>query len=99
MSLHSKVGESYGKKANFVESPQDKDLRESRSQRLLTIKSVRESIISFAGLSGKLIKNQNGSEIGSLVDVVVRWSQETRTRRIQVDNVTSSARLPPLTAL
>ncbi|NNN18819.1 MAG: magnesium transporter [Acidimicrobiaceae bacterium] len=54
-----------------------KDLRESRSQRLLTIKSVRESIISFAGLSGKPVRNQNGSEIGRLVDVVVRWSQDS----------------------
>ncbi len=54
-----------------------KDLRESRSQRLLTIKSVRESIISFAGLSGKPVSNQNGSEIGRLVDVVVRWSQDS----------------------
>lgn len=53
-----------------------RDLRKSRSQRLLTIKGVRESIISFAGLTGKPVKNQNGSEIGRLVDLVVRWSQD-----------------------
>lgn len=53
-----------------------RSLRESRSQRLLTIKSIRESIISFAGISGKPVKNQNGSEIGRIVDVVVRWSQD-----------------------
>lgn len=53
-----------------------KDLRKSRSQRLLTIKGIRESIISFAGISGKPVKNQNGSEIGKLIDVVVRWSQD-----------------------
>lgn len=53
-----------------------RNLRESRSQRLLTIKSIRESIISFAGISGKPVKNQNGLEIGRLVDVVVRWSQD-----------------------
>lgn len=53
-----------------------KDLRKSRSQRLLTIKSIKESIISFAGISHKPVRNQNGSEIGILVDVVVRWSQD-----------------------
>ncbi len=53
-----------------------RSLRESRSQRLLTIKSIRESIISFAGVYGKPVKNQNGSEIGRIVDVVVRWSQD-----------------------
>lgn len=53
-----------------------KDIRKSRTQRILTIKGIRESIISFAGLKGRSVENQNGSEIGLLVDVVVRWSQD-----------------------
>lgn len=53
-----------------------RSMRQSRSQRLLTIKSIRESIISLAGNTGKRVINQNGSEIGTLVDVVVRWSQD-----------------------
>lgn len=53
-----------------------RDMRRSRSQRLLAIKGIRESIISFAAISRKPVKNQNGSVIGVLVDVVVRWSQD-----------------------
>ena len=53
-----------------------RSMRQSRSQRLLTIKSIRESIISLAGNTGKRVINENGSEIGTLVDVVVRWSQD-----------------------
>lgn len=64
------------RKPNLLNPRRIKDLRKSRSQRLLTIRAIRESVISFAGLSGKPVKNQNGSEIGVLLDVVVRWSQD-----------------------
>jgi len=45
-----------------------------RSQRVLATKAVRESIVSLAGLVGQPVRNQSGSEIGRLVDVVCRWS-------------------------
>lgn len=48
-------------------------LRNVRTQRLLTLKAVRESLISVAGLVGRPVKNQAGDEIGRVSDVVVRW--------------------------
>ena len=47
--------------------------RNVRTQRLLTLKAVRESLISVAGLVGRPVKNQAGDEIGRVSDVVVRW--------------------------
>ncbi len=49
----------------------------SRSQRVTSIRSVRESIISVAGLIGRPVYIQNGAEIGSLVDFVARWSEDS----------------------
>ena len=37
---------------------------------------VREAIISLAGLIGRPVRNQAGQEIGRLVDVVARWSDD-----------------------
>src|SRR5437899_4964259 len=50
--------------------------REGRNQRLLTLKAVRESLISVAGLIGRPVRNQAGAEIGRVSDVVVRWGED-----------------------
>src|SRR5262249_3082448 len=50
--------------------------REGRSQRLLTLKAVRESLISVAGLVGRPGRNQKGAEIGVVTDVVAKWGGE-----------------------
>ncbi len=46
----------------------------NRSERLLASRSVRDAIVSLAGLVGRPVRNQGGAEIGRLVDVVCRWS-------------------------
>ncbi|HWD08907.1 MAG TPA: CBS domain-containing protein [Actinomycetota bacterium] len=51
-------------------------LRNVRTQRLLTLKAVRESLISVAGLVSRPVKNQAGDEIGRVSDVVVRWGDD-----------------------
>jgi len=48
--------------------------RRHRSERILAATAVRQAIVSFAGLVGRPVVNQAGDEIGSLVDVVARWS-------------------------
>jgi CBS domain-containing protein len=50
--------------------------REGRTQRLLMLKAVRESLVSVAGLRGRPVRNQAGAEIGRVTDVVARWSGE-----------------------
>lgn len=50
--------------------------REGRSQRLLTLKAVRESLVSVAGFVGRPVRNQAGDEIGRVRDVVVKWAGE-----------------------
>ena len=46
---------------------------ELRSERLTTRRQVRESLVSLAGLIGRPVLNQAGSEIGTVDDVVARW--------------------------
>ena len=48
-----------------------------RSDLLITRKSVRDSLVSLAGLIGRPVLDPDGLEIGRLVDVVVRHGQET----------------------
>ena len=48
-----------------------------RSDLLITRKSVRDSLVSLAGLIGRPVVDPEGREIGRLVDVVVRHGQET----------------------
>ena len=48
-----------------------------RSDLLISRKSVRDSLVSLAGLIGRPVVDQTGSEIGRLVDVVVRHGEET----------------------
>src|SRR5205807_3979056 len=50
--------------------------REGRSQRLLTLKAIRESLVSVAGLVGRPVRNQKGAEIGDVTDVVAKWGGE-----------------------
>src|SRR2546427_1861520 len=50
--------------------------REGRSQRLLTLKAIRESLVSVAGLVGRPVRNQKGAEIGAVTDVVAKWGGE-----------------------
>ena len=45
-----------------------------RSQRVLANRTVRDAIVSLAGVVGRPVRNQGGAEIGRLVDVVCRWS-------------------------
>lgn len=48
--------------------------RSVRSRRLTSLKSVRESVVSFAGLLKRPVFNQLGAQIGTVEDLVVRWS-------------------------
>ena len=47
-----------------------------RTERLLAARHVRESIVSLAGLLHRPVENQSGAEIGRLVDIVARWSDD-----------------------
>jgi len=46
---------------------------EQRSERLTTLRHVRSTLVSLAGLIGRPVLNQTGAEIGRVVDVVARW--------------------------
>lgn len=53
-------------------------LRRSGHERLSQMRTVREALISLAGLVGKPVVNQSGDQVGRLVDLVARWDgQET----------------------
>jgi CBS domain-containing protein len=47
-----------------------------RRRRLLTVQTIRENLVSLAGLVNSIVTNQAGLEIGRLVDVVARWDGE-----------------------
>ncbi|MEN9325246.1 MAG: hypothetical protein RL414_1000, partial [Actinomycetota bacterium] len=47
-----------------------------RGDSVLTRKSIKDSLVSLAGLIGCSVRNEDGSEIGKLVDVVVRHGQD-----------------------
>jgi CBS domain-containing protein len=48
-----------------------------RSDSALTKKSIRDSLVSVAGLIGRPVRDENGRDIGSLVDFVVRHDEAT----------------------
>lgn len=48
-----------------------------RSDLLISRKSIRDSLVSLAGLIGRPVVDPDGQEIGRLVDVVVRHGEET----------------------
>lgn len=50
----------------------------SRAQRLTATRSVRQAVVSLAGLVGEPVRNQAGEQVGRLVDVVARLYGEER---------------------
>jgi CBS domain-containing protein/sporulation protein YlmC with PRC-barrel domain len=48
-----------------------------RSDNALAKKSIRDSLVSVAGLIGRPVRDENGREIGRLVDIVVRNDEAT----------------------
>ncbi len=48
--------------------------REARSERALTARSVREALVSLAGLVGRPVRNQAGQEVGRFLDIVVNFA-------------------------
>ena len=50
----------------------------SRAQRLTATRSVRQAVVSLAGLIGEPVRNQAGEQVGRLVDVVARLYGEDR---------------------
>ncbi|HEX3425414.1 MAG TPA: CBS domain-containing protein [Acidimicrobiales bacterium] len=53
-----------------------RNARRHRQQRLLATRSLRDHLISLAGLIHGPVLNQAGQEIGTLADVVARWDGE-----------------------
>lgn len=47
-----------------------------RSERLLASRAVRDAIVSLAGLLGRPVCNQAGEVVGTLTDLVARWSED-----------------------
>ena len=47
--------------------------RRHRQKRLLAVRSIRDSLISVAGLVGSPVVNQAGDPVGRVLDVVARW--------------------------
>lgn len=66
------------RRAGLPGSPRLRQRLEQRTRRLLAVRAVREAVVSLAGLIGRPVRNQSGAEIGRLVDVVTRWSEEER---------------------
>jgi CBS domain-containing protein len=50
--------------------------RRQRHKRLLAVRSVRESLISVAGVVGSQVRNPAGDVVGRAVDIVARWDGE-----------------------
>jgi CBS domain-containing protein len=50
--------------------------RRQRRERLLAVRSVRDSLISVAGLVGSPVANPAGDDLGRVTDVVARWDGE-----------------------
>ncbi|HEX3540947.1 MAG TPA: CBS domain-containing protein [Acidimicrobiales bacterium] len=50
--------------------------RQQRQQRLLATRTLRDNLISLAGIAHGPVLNQAGEEVGTLVDVVARWDGE-----------------------
>lgn len=48
-----------------------------RSDNALTKKSIRDSLVSVSGLIGRPVRDENGRDIGNLVDIVVRHDDAT----------------------
>lgn len=53
-----------------------RERRQQRTQRLLALHAVADSLLSVATLTGAPVVHRSGAEVGRLVDVVVRWLGE-----------------------
>ncbi|MGH9127211.1 MAG: hypothetical protein ACRDZ8_21190, partial [Acidimicrobiales bacterium] len=53
-----------------------RNVRRHRHERLLATRSLRDHLISLAGIVHGPVLNQAGEEIGSVTDVVARWDGE-----------------------
>lgn len=49
---------------------------QQRERRITAARTVREALISLAGLLGGSVTNQAGEEVGRLSDMVARWAEE-----------------------
>jgi len=49
---------------------------QQRERRITATRTVREALVSLAGLLGGTVTNQAGEEVGRLVDLVARWAEE-----------------------
>lgn len=57
-----------------VHAPSVRRRMRHRAERLLAMRTIRDSIVSLAGLIDQPVRNQSGQEVGRLKDVVCRWS-------------------------
>jgi CBS domain-containing protein len=53
-----------------------RSVRRQRRSRILAVRSVRDSLISVAGLVGSPVRNRAGDHIGRVSDIVARWDGE-----------------------
>jgi CBS domain-containing protein len=53
-----------------------RSVRRQRHSRILAVRSVRDSLISVAGLVGSPVRNRAGDHIGRVSDIVARWDGE-----------------------
>ncbi|HMC39753.1 MAG TPA: CBS domain-containing protein [Acidimicrobiales bacterium] len=62
-------------RSRFIANPARplRTARRHRQTRLLAVRSVRDSLISLAGLVGSPAVNQAGDPVGRVADVVARW--------------------------
>jgi CBS domain-containing protein len=62
-------------RSRFIANPARplRTARRHRQQRLLAVRSIRESLISLAGLVGSPVVNRASDTVGRVVDVVARW--------------------------
>lgn len=62
-------------RSRFIANPARplRTARRHRQQRLLAVRSIRESLISLAGLVGGQVVNQANEPVGRVFDVVARW--------------------------
>ncbi|CAB4656298.1 MAG: CBS domain-containing protein [Actinobacteria bacterium] len=49
----------------------------TRGESVLARKNIRESLVSVAGLIGRPVRDNDGRDLGKLVDIVVRHGEET----------------------
>ena len=53
----------------------------TRGESVLARKNIRESLVSVAGLIGRPVRDNEGRDLGKLVDIVVRHGEEASDRQ------------------